>query len=59
VLACDALVHFPPFVYLSENVSLAGNEATWDEQICLPPPFADVVAKGVFGSLICAIASEK
>jgi hypothetical protein len=45
-------------VYISENVGLAGNKATWDEQIGLPP-FADVVAKGVVGILICAIASGK
>jgi hypothetical protein len=48
----------PPFVYISENVGLAGNKATWDEQIGLPP-IADVVAKGVFGILIRAVASVK
>jgi hypothetical protein len=44
-------------VYISGNVGLAGNKATWDEQIGFP--FADVVAKAVFGILFGAIASEK
>ena len=50
----------PPFVYISENVGLAGNKATWDEQIGLPPPpLLMLWQRGVFGSPICAIASEK
>ena len=49
---------YPPFVYISENVGLAGNKATWNEQIGLPP-FADFVAKAVLGILIWANTSEK
>ncbi len=45
-----------PFGYTSENVGLAGNKATWYEQIGFS--LADVVAKAVFGILIWAIASE-
>jgi hypothetical protein len=45
-------------MYISENVGLAGNKATWNERIGLPP-FADVVAKAVLGILLWAIASEK
>ena len=45
-----------PFVYISENVGLAGNKATLYEQIGFS--LADVVAKAVFGILFGAIASE-
>jgi actin-related protein len=46
-----------PFVYISENVGLAGNRATLYEQIGFS--LADIVAKAMFGSLFVAIASEK
>ena len=46
-----------PFVYISENVVLAGKKATLYEQVGFS--LADVVAKAVFGILFGAITSEK
>ena len=46
-----------PFVYISENVGLAGNKATLYEQAGFS--LADVVARTVFGILFGNIASEK
>jgi hypothetical protein len=50
---------YPPVVYISEKVDLAGNKATWNEQIGLLLPFADVVAKAVLGILTWANWSVK
>ncbi len=50
---------YPPLVYISENGGLAGNKATGDEQIGLPLPFADVVAKASLGILTWANKSVK